>query len=176
VLLRVVCTECVKQPHHVRDVLPIRPPVRPFRPFACFSFETIQLVEFDTCVNIFVLLIIIGSDPSLPPQVYMKLKSIFTIFPKPHIFKQILVTYISCRHGVLKGVWGSRCIVLLFLTSALVGCEWSASRTGRFTPGERVAGTHWIEGWVGPRAGLGDTENILDPIGTRTPISWSSSP
>jgi hypothetical protein len=24
----------------------------------------------------------------------------------------------------------------------------------RFTPGERTPGTHWIGGWVGPRAGL----------------------
>jgi hypothetical protein len=46
----------------------------------------------------------------------------------------------------------------VFLTSALVGGEWSASRRGRFTPGERAAGTHWIGGWVGPRAGLDDME------------------
>jgi hypothetical protein len=46
----------------------------------------------------------------------------------------------------------------VFLTSALVGGEWSASRPGRFTPGERVPGTHWIGGCVGPRAGLGDVE------------------
>jgi hypothetical protein len=41
----------------------------------------------------------------------------------------------------------------VFLTSALVG-EWSVSRPGRFTPGERAPGTHWIGGWVGPRANL----------------------
>jgi hypothetical protein len=28
----------------------------------------------------------------------------------------------------------------------------------RFTPGERAPGTHWIGGWVGPRAGLDDVE------------------
>jgi hypothetical protein len=44
------------------------------------------------------------------------------------------------------------------LTSALVGGEWSASRPGRFTPGERAPGTHWIGGWVGPRTGLDDVE------------------
>jgi hypothetical protein len=38
------------------------------------------------------------------------------------------------------------------LTSALDEGEWSTSRPGRFTPGERVPGTHWIGGWVGPRA------------------------
>jgi hypothetical protein len=40
------------------------------------------------------------------------------------------------------------------LTSALDGGEWSASRPGRFTPRERNPGTHWIGGWVGPRAVL----------------------
>jgi len=33
-------------------------------------------------------------------------------------------------------------------------CEWSASRSGRFTPRERVPGTHWIGGCVGTRAVL----------------------
>jgi hypothetical protein len=40
------------------------------------------------------------------------------------------------------------------LTSALDGGEWSASRPGRFTPTERKPCTHWIGGWVGPRACL----------------------
>jgi hypothetical protein len=40
------------------------------------------------------------------------------------------------------------------LTSALDGSEWSASRPGRFTPRETAPGTHWIGGWVGPRAVL----------------------
>jgi hypothetical protein len=48
----------------------------------------------------------------------------------------------------------------IFLTSALDGGEWSASRPGRFTPGERALSTHWIGGWVGPTAGLDDVENI----------------
>jgi hypothetical protein len=30
----------------------------------------------------------------------------------------------------------------------------SASRPGRFTPGDRVEGTHWIGFWVGPKTGL----------------------
>jgi hypothetical protein len=34
------------------------------------------------------------------------------------------------------------------------GDEFSALRSGRFTPGERAPGTHWIEYWVGSRAGL----------------------
>jgi hypothetical protein len=46
----------------------------------------------------------------------------------------------------------------IFLTLALAGGEWSASRPGHFTPWERAPGTHWIGGWVDPRAGLNDME------------------
>jgi hypothetical protein len=49
----------------------------------------------------------------------------------------------------------------IFLTSALVGGEWSASRPGRFTAGERTPRNHWKGGWVDPRAGLDDVKNIL---------------
>jgi len=45
------------------------------------------------------------------------------------------------------------------LTSALEGCEWLASRLGRFAPREIAPGTHWIGGWVGPRA---DLENLYE--------------
>jgi hypothetical protein len=41
----------------------------------------------------------------------------------------------------------------VFLTSALFGGAWSASRPCRLTPG-----THFIGGWVDPRAGLDDME------------------
>jgi len=44
------------------------------------------------------------------------------------------------------------------LTSELDGGEWSASRPGHFTPTERVPGTHWIGGWVGPRTELDSEE------------------
>jgi len=42
----------------------------------------------------------------------------------------------------------------MFLASPLDGCKWSASRPGRFAPGETAPCTHWIGGWVGPRVGL----------------------
>jgi hypothetical protein len=45
-----------------------------------------------------------------------------------------------------------------FLASALVGGEWSASRTCRFTPGEIARGTHWIGDWVGARVRLDNME------------------
>jgi hypothetical protein len=52
----------------------------------------------------------------------------------------------------------------ILLTSALVGGEWSAPRPGRFTPG-----THWIVGWVVPRAGLDNMEKrkFLTPPGLK---------
>jgi hypothetical protein len=46
----------------------------------------------------------------------------------------------------------------VFLTSALVGGKWPASRPGRFTPGEIAPSAHWIGGSVGPRTGLDDVE------------------
>jgi hypothetical protein len=50
------------------------------------------------------------------------------------------------------------------MTSALDGGEWLASRHGRFTPRERAPVTHWIGGWVGPRA-------VLDAVVKRKNIS-----
>jgi hypothetical protein len=46
------------------------------------------------------------------------------------------------------------------LTLALVGGEWSASRPGRFTPGERAPGPQWTGGWVDPRASEVDTCSV----------------
>jgi hypothetical protein len=40
----------------------------------------------------------------------------------------------------------------------MVRGEWTASRPGRFTPGERAPGAHCIGGWVNPRAGVDDVE------------------
>jgi hypothetical protein len=58
----------------------------------------------------------------------------------------------------MKTYGGMDVYVQVFLTSALFGGEWSASYSDRFTPGERAPGTHWIGGWVDPRAGLDDVE------------------
>jgi hypothetical protein len=49
------------------------------------------------------------------------------------------------------------------LTSALDGGDWSVSRLGRFAARERITGTHWIGGWVGPRAGLNTLSKIEIP-------------
>jgi hypothetical protein len=54
----------------------------------------------------------------------------------------------------MKAYGGVDVYIHIFLTSAIVAGEWSASRPGRFTPMERANDTHWIEGWADPRAGL----------------------
>jgi hypothetical protein len=69
----------------------------------------------------------------------------------------------------------------VFSSSALAGVEWSASRPGRFTPVERAPGTHWIGGWVDPRADRDDVKkkkflnlpglelrpSVLQPVASR---------
>jgi hypothetical protein len=59
------------------------------------------------------------------------------------------------RHA---GAKGERKYSFSFVTSALDGGEWSASRPVYALPRERKPGTHWIGGYVGLRAGL-DTED-----------------
>jgi hypothetical protein len=58
----------------------------------------------------------------------------------------------------MKAYGGVDLYIHIFLTSALVGNELSASRPSRFTPEERAPSTHWIGGLVDPRAGLDDVE------------------
>jgi hypothetical protein len=59
---------------------------------------------------------------------------------------------------------GSGCIDPCFLDlGSIWSCKWLVSLPGRFTPG-----THWIGGWVGPRAGMHAVEKILDPTVTQT--------
>jgi hypothetical protein len=45
--------------------------------------------------------------------------------------------------------------IVIYVFVAAVMCLPSP---GRFTPGERAPGTHWIGGWVDLRAGLDDLE------------------
>jgi hypothetical protein len=54
----------------------------------------------------------------------------------------------------MKAYGGVDVYIHIFLTSTLAGGEWSASRPGRFTPGESSTDANWIGGWVNPRAGL----------------------
>jgi hypothetical protein len=66
------------------------------------------------------------------------------------------------RHEGVLGEW--RYSSTHSLTSALDGGEWLTSRPGRFTHRERATCTHWIRGWVGPRA-------ILDAVVKRKVLS-----
>jgi hypothetical protein len=77
------------------------------------------------------------------------------------------------KHYAMKAYGGAAVQIHIFLTSALAGDEWSASRDGRFTPGERALGTHRI-GWVDPTASLEDVEKTLEPTRTRDSNSDSS--
>jgi hypothetical protein len=74
----------------------------------------------------------------------------------------------------MKTFGGVQVIAPPFLTSALDGGEWSASRPRLFSPGERDSGTHWI-GWEGPRSGLDVVEKgkISSPAGNRTTAAQS---
>jgi len=71
----------------------------------------------------------------------------------------------------MKAYWGVEVYLHAFLTFALDGDEWSASRSGRFTPRERTPGTHCIGGCMGPRSGLdaGWGEKFTALAGTRIP-------
>jgi hypothetical protein len=51
-----------------------------------------------------------------------------------------------------------------FLTSALDGDEWSASRPWRFTLRETALSPHWIGGWVDPRVGLDAVVKCSQPL------------
>jgi hypothetical protein len=64
------------------------------------------------------------------------------------------------NHYVMKNYGGVYVYIHGFFTSALVGGEWSASRPGRFIPDGKAPGTHWKGGWLGPRAGLDDMEDL----------------
>jgi hypothetical protein len=58
------------------------------------------------------------------------------------------------EHHTMKAYGGMEVYLHAFLTSALDGGEWSASRPGRFIPKVRTPGTSWVGGCVGPRTGL----------------------
>jgi hypothetical protein len=58
----------------------------------------------------------------------------------------------------MKKQRGVHILAHIFLTSSLHGGVWSASSDSRYTLGERVPGTYWIGGKVGPKAGLEDME------------------
>jgi hypothetical protein len=79
----------------------------------------------------------------------------------------------ASRHEGVLGKWRYN---HAFLTSTLEGGERSASQPDRFTPRERAAGTHWIGGWLSPRAGLDTVVNRKIPSPCRDSNPRSSTP
>jgi hypothetical protein len=73
------------------------------------------------------------------------------------------------KHHAMKTYWGVE-VKLHALTLPLDG-EWSASRPSRFTPRERAPRTHWIGGWMGPKADLDAVARRKIPS-----PSWESNP
>jgi hypothetical protein len=57
-----------------------------------------------------------------------------------------------------EDIWGNGSIAPPLLTSALDKGVWPASLPGYFIPAGRALGTHWIGGWVIPRAGIDSVE------------------
>jgi hypothetical protein len=57
-----------------------------------------------------------------------------------------------------------------------VECEPTIPGPDRFTPDKISPGTHWIGGWVGPKAGMEAVDKIIGPTGTRTLTPRPSSP
>jgi hypothetical protein len=78
---------------------------------------------------------------------------------EPQGFMKVKVKLFLCltKHHAMGTIVAVGLYLHAFLTSALGGGEWSASRPGRFTPRERVPNTHWVGDWVGPKA-------ILDTV------------
>jgi hypothetical protein len=70
---------------------------------------------------------------------------------------QSFPTYYLIKHNAMKKYGGMDVQIQVFLSSALVGSEWLASRPGSLTPGEGAPGAHWIGGWLGPRRGKEET-------------------
>jgi hypothetical protein len=68
------------------------------------------------------------------------------------------------KHYAMKMYWVSGKQLHAFLILELDECEWSASLSGHFTPEEKALGTHWIGGWVGPRASLDVVTKEKNPI------------
>jgi hypothetical protein len=87
-----------------------------------------------------------------------------TVFLYVYIYIYIYIKLKVSRYMLWRRIGERRYSSYSYLTSALDGLS-GQRHASRFTPGERTPGTHWIEGWVGPRAGMdaGARRKILCP-------------
>jgi len=81
---------------------------------------------------------------------------------------KLKVSLFLCLNWAPRRAGGVEVSLHAFLTSALDGDEWSASRPCRFTPRGRAPGIQWIGVWVGPWTGLDPVVYRQIP-GNRTP-------
>jgi hypothetical protein len=102
----------------------------------------------------------------------------YTMFPAQTQRKVKLSLRLVNKALCHDDVWGSEGTAPPFLTTASDGGEWSATLTSCFTPREIAPGTHWIGGWVGPRAGLDAVEKrrISCPCRESNPGSQARNP
>jgi hypothetical protein len=70
--------------------------------------------------------------------------SVFSRFIQDMTLVKVMVKFSLCltKNQAMKRIGGVEVYLHTFLTSALDGGEWSASRPGLFTPRERDPGTH----------------------------------
>jgi hypothetical protein len=158
--------------------------VRPRAPVCCYShLRPAHLIDFFAVLNLFIkpmsswkaILFILRKLRKSMKSKKDACKEIVGALGSDSITKRInslLASVIWRRH---EETW--REVSQVFLTSALAGGEWSASRPGRFTPGKES----WypsIRGLSGPQnqSRRGGDEKNISPTGTRTPTPWPSSP
>jgi hypothetical protein len=120
--------------------------------------QAVNFVNIVLCVTVVLCYIyyfyfVLHSDDETWTQVLVF--SVFTSRPTSLLLSvRVAVLNWAPRY---EGVLGSGGIALRILDLG-TSWWWSASRPGCFNPREKAPGTHWIGGWVGPRAGL-DTVN-----------------
>jgi hypothetical protein len=75
------------------------------------------------------------------------------------------------KHDAVRLIRGVEVYLHAFLTSAVDGGEWSASRSASFIAEERAHDTHCIGTWVGCTVHLeAVAKRIPESAGNRTPV------
>jgi hypothetical protein len=170
----ILCSDCIQKHSWTRPFPSSLQVYSVIRHLPCPSKNKSSLLEYK--LNVLIEFIVQETLSSLISRClkfscnWKKLQRRCNIFisykVKAKVKSPCLTNYALCH----EGVWASGCIDPLFLTSALVGGEWSASRPSCFTPGERAPGTHWMVGWVDPRVGLHYVRKFLTLPGLVQPI------